>query len=167
MPDPTSTYHQQHNETTEPKPGRPHIPGYGIPKSVAGTLPWRHVVERMERARNYWIGTVGPDGAPHVVPTWGIWVGGALYFGGGQTRWMRNLTANPKVSVHLESGDDVVILEGVVEWLTDPHHPFARRVDEASKAKYGMPSGVPCWVLRPRVVFAWNEFPKNATRWTF
>ena len=30
-----------------PRPSRPHIPGYGIPKTVEGTLPWSHVVNRM------------------------------------------------------------------------------------------------------------------------
>ena len=32
----------------------------------------------------------------------------------------RNLAENPNVAVHLESGDDVVILEGVAEVVTDP-----------------------------------------------
>jgi hypothetical protein len=152
----------------EPKPSRPYIPGYGIPKSVKGTLPWSHVGERMERSRNYWVGTAHPDGRPHTVAVWGVWVEGTLYFGGGpDTRWSRNLATNPQVAVHLESGDDVVILEGVVERITDPGHPMASRIDDAYEAKYQMRHGLPVWVLRPRVAFAWSKFPDNTTRWLF
>lgn len=151
-----------------PQPGRPHIPGYGIPTHIEGTLPWSHVEERMAKARNYWVGTVGAEGRPHVVPTWGVWVEGTLYFGGGpDTRWSRNLAANPHVAVHLESGEDVVILEGTVERIVDPAQPFVTQIDDAYEAKYQMRHGVPFWVLRPQVAFAWSQFPTNATRWRF
>ncbi len=153
---------------TIPAPSRPYVPGYGIPESVEGTLSWSHVVERMQKSRNYWIATTRPDGRPHAVPTWGVWVDDTLYFGGGpDTRWSRNLAANPHVAVHLESGDDVVIIEGVVERITDPSHPLVAPIDDAYEAKYNMRHGIPFWVLRPRVVFAWSKFPDNTTRWVF
>lgn len=157
---------EQHN--SEPRPSRPYIPGYGIPTNIEGTLPWSHVGERMERSRNYWVGTVRPDGRPHVVPVWGVWLDGTLYFGGGpDTRWSRNLAISPQVAVHLESGDDVVILEGSVERITDPDHPLVTRLDDAYEAKYHMRHGIPFWVLRPRIAFAWSKFPDNTTRWVF
>jgi hypothetical protein len=150
------------------KPGRPYIPGYGIPESIEGILPWEHVTERLEKAPNYWVGTIDQQGRPHVVPVWGVWVEGTLYFGGGpETRWSRNLAANPQVAVHLESGSDVVILEGTVERITDPKNALVERIDDAYEAKYQMRHGIPFWVLRPAVAFAWSEFPKNATRWRF
>ena len=156
----------EHN--SEPRASRPYVPDYGIPRSIEGTLPWSHVVERMERSRNYWVGTVSSDGRPHVVPVWGVWVEGTLCFGGGQdTRWVRNLATNPQVAVHLESGDDVVILEGAVERITDPDHPLVTRIDDAYEAKYQMRHGTPFWVLRPRVAFAWSKFPDNTTGWLF
>lgn len=152
----------------EPQVSRPHIPGYGIPASVEGVLPWSHVEERMAQSRNYWVGTVRPDGQPHVVPVWGVWVEGTLYFGGGpETRWSRNLAANPQVAVHLENGDDVVIVEGSVEQISDPSHPLTGRIDEAYEAKYQMRHGLPFWVLRPHLAFAWSKFPDNTTRWRF
>jgi hypothetical protein len=154
----------------EPQPDRPFIAesGYGIPPDLEGTLPWSHINERMAQARNYWIGTVGPEGRPHTVPVWGVWVEDTLYFGGGpQTRWSRNLAASPQVAVHLESGDDVVILEGRVERISDPQHPLLAGIDDAYEAKYGLRHGPPVWVLRPRVVLAWTQFPANATRWRF
>lgn len=151
-----------------PQPGRPYVPGYGIPTSIEGVLPWSHIIERMSQARNYWVGTTGSGGQPHTVPVWGVWLEDTLYFGGGPgTRWSRNLAANPQVAVHLESGDDVVILEGVVERITDPAHPLVKSIDDAYEAKYDMRHGTPLWVLRPRLVFAWSKFPDNATRWQF
>jgi hypothetical protein len=154
----------------EPRPDRPFIaePDYGIPTTLEGVLPWSHVTDRMQQARNYWVGTVGPGERPHAVPVWGVWVGDTLYFGGGpRTRWSRNLAANPRVAVHLESGDDVVILEGEVDQIVNPQHPLLAEVDDAYEQKYGMRHGPPVWVLRPRLVLAWSEFPTNATRWRF
>jgi hypothetical protein len=153
-------------ESKSPEASRPFVKGYGIPKSVEGVLPWSYVGERMTAARNYWVATVHPEGRPQARPVWGVWVDETLYFGGGpDTRWSRNLAANPEVSVHLEDGNEAVILEGTVDRITDPDDPIVARLDEAYGAKYDMPHGVPVWVLRPRVVFAWASFPKDATRW--
>ncbi len=104
----------------EPKRSRPHIPDYGIPESEEGMLPWRHVLERLPSPRNYWVSTTRPDRRPHATPVWGVWLDETLYFGGGpDTRRSRNLDANPHLVIHLESGDDVVIIEGVAEKLTE------------------------------------------------
>jgi hypothetical protein len=153
---------------TIPQASRPNVPGYGIPEHDDGLLPWSHVGERMQKSRNYWIATTGPGGRPHAVPVWGVWVDETLYFGGGpETRWSRNLAADPRVVVHLESGDEAVIIEGVVERIADPDHPMVERLDDAYEAKYNMRHGIPFWRLRPRVAFAWTEFPTTTTRWLF
>ena len=151
---------------TEPKASRPHVPGYGIPKNLKGILPWSFVCERMSKASNYWICTSSRDARPHAVPTWGVWVDDAVCFGGGtETRWARNLAANPAVSVHLESGSEVVILEGTIRRVADPEDPLAVCVADAYEAKYKMRHPPPFWVLRPKMVLAWSKFPKDATRW--
>jgi hypothetical protein len=100
---------------------------------------------------------------------WGIWVDGALCFGGHGVRWEKNLAANPQVSVHLESGDEVVILEGSVTRVTDMNDPFVKKAEQAAKKKYGMGGSGPFWALRPRGAFGWtlkSQF-KDATRWAF
>ena len=97
---------------TDPRADRPHIPGYGIPESTDGILPWSWATERLERATIYWLATAGTDAAPHVIPIWGAWVDGHWYVEGGPTRWQRNLRANPQLAVHIEFGDEVVIVEG-------------------------------------------------------
>lgn len=159
----------------EPPASRPRFPaGYGIPGTMRGALPWSFVEERMDKARNYWASTTRPDGIPHVRPVDGVWLDRALCFGGApETRWVRNLKLNPAISVHLGSEEDVVILEGRAEYVTDPKHPLAAPVLEASRKKYpeyysgGAPPFSPFWMLRPRVVLAWTlkQFPASATRW--
>lgn len=152
------------------KADRPHIRDYGIPETVDDLLPWGFVVERMASARNYWVSTTRPDGRPHAVPVWGVWVDETFFHGGGPaTRKARNLQANPHVSVHLESGDDVVIIEGAVTKLTEENGDpdLLRRIDDAYEDKYDMRHGTPIWALRPRVAFGWSEYPTNVTRWTF
>jgi nitroimidazol reductase NimA-like FMN-containing flavoprotein (pyridoxamine 5'-phosphate oxidase superfamily) len=81
---------------TEPLADRPHVPGYGVPESVDGILPWSWARERLERAIVYWLATTGADGAPHIIPIWGAWVGDRWYVEGGPTRWQRNLRENPR-----------------------------------------------------------------------
>ena len=96
------------------------------------------------------------------------------YFGTARsTRKARNLAHNPAISIHLESGDDVVILEGSAEEVDLTDKPTLKNLDAASRAKYKMPLMVipesVFYRVRPRVVLASTEsdFPNNATRWQF
>ncbi len=157
----------EQRRASEVEVGRPEIPeSYGVPRSGEGMLSWGHVGERMSVARNYWLATVRPDGRPHSVPVWGVWVEDRLHFGGGRsTQKARNLAGNRNVVAHSEGGEDVVILEGVAEEVTDP--PLQERIDDAYEAKYGVRHGTPVWALQPRVVHAWTRFPADATRWVF
>jgi hypothetical protein len=170
---------QQHlRESVGPTPGRPHLPrDYGVPTSGEGLLPWSHATERLERAVNYWVGTTRPDGRPHATPIWGVWLDGTLYFDGSpETRRGRNLAANPSVVVHLESGSDVVILEGAAHQIAGPDRLLALRLAEAYSAKYaalGYAPGPDTWnagglyAVRPHTAFAWTSFPQDMTRWRF
>ena len=125
--------HSPKTDALQPKASRPHVPGYGIPTTEKGLLPWSFAEARLTKARNYWICTTGPGGRPHARPAWGTWVDGMLCFGGHGVRWDKNLAENPQVSVHLESGDEVVILEGSVTRVTDMQDALAKRAAEASK----------------------------------
>ena len=149
---------------------RPRMPeSYGIRDEAEGRglLPWSHVAGRMQSAHNYWIATAGADGRPHVAPIWGLWQDAAFYFSTDPTsRKGRNLAANPSVVIHLESGDDAVILEGPADRFEDP-----RRMQDLDKAyfeKYGYHLiGNSVYRVRPSRAFAWFEadFPGSATRW--
>ena len=103
-------------------------------------LPYSNVETRLAKSRNYWICTARPDGRPHSIPVWGFFLDGALYFGTSRlTRKARNLAHNPALSVHLESGDDVVILEGSAVEVDITDKPTFKKLDTASRSKYRMP----------------------------
>ncbi|WP_458205520.1 pyridoxamine 5'-phosphate oxidase family protein [Haladaptatus sp. NG-SE-30] len=142
---------------------------YGIPESSDGMLSWEFVREKMADDQNYWVSTTRPDGRPHARPVWGVWVDDTFYCGGGEkTRWVRNLATDPELTVHRESGETVVIIEGVAERVTETADPaLVARVDAAYEGKYGIQHGTPFFAVRPHVVFAWSDYPNDATRWQF
>lgn len=156
----------------QPKAGLPQVPAiYGL-KERKQYLPWSHAEKRLVASRNYWICTARPDGRPHSIPVWGFWMDGAFYFGSARpSRKARNLAHNPAISVHLESGDDVVILEGTAVEVSEK--AIFKKLDMVCRKKYKMPLMIMpesvTYCVRPRVVLAWTEreFPKNATRWEF
>jgi nitroimidazol reductase NimA-like FMN-containing flavoprotein (pyridoxamine 5'-phosphate oxidase superfamily) len=160
--------------TSEPRADRPVVPGYGIPTTTTGILPWSWAVERLERATIYWLATTGADGAPHLIPIWGAWVDGHWYVEGGPTRWQRNLRTNSQLAIHVDAGDDIVIVEGRARELVAPEPELAARI-LAGYAKYrpGYEASADHWVegglweLEPVRAFAWTTFPTDMTRYRF
>jgi PPOX class probable F420-dependent enzyme len=161
---------------SEPKASRPYMPGYGLDQITGRPgkrLPWSQVSELLAASRSYWVCTVRPDGRPHAVPVWGQWLDETFYFlTGRQSRKTRNLAENPQVVVHIESGEDVVILEGAAEEVTDAS--LLGQVADAYAAKYDWrlePEFSLSWAiyaLRPRVAFTFREdLEEEATRWRF
>ncbi|MGH2920483.1 MAG: pyridoxamine 5'-phosphate oxidase family protein [Gaiellaceae bacterium] len=148
-------------------------PGYGISKTDEGLLEWSWAEERLLASRNYWIGTTGRGGRPHAIPVWGLWFEGGVVFGTNRSSLKaKNLARDPRVVVHLESGDEVVILEGVVEEIAEPSR--LREIEDAYSAKYEFESdlsgeGSVTYELRPQVALAWMEsdYPRTATRFEF
>ncbi|MGH2601414.1 MAG: pyridoxamine 5'-phosphate oxidase family protein [Dehalococcoidia bacterium] len=152
------------------------MPGYGIldAQSGQGLLPWSWAEERLERARNYFVATVRPDGAPHAMPVWGVWLDGAFSFStGGRSRKARNLAANARCVVSPEHAEESIVLEGVAERVVDAE-AIAQRM-ATYRRKYGtgfpVPEENPVFAVRPRVVFGIiehnPEFSGSATRWRF
>jgi hypothetical protein len=154
--------------------GSPDVPPlYGL-RRRSRYLPFSHAEQRLQKSRNYWICTTRPDGRPHSIPVWGFWIDGQVIFGTARSsRKALNLAKNPAVSVHLESGDDVIILEGAAVEIDISDQTILKKLDAASREKYRMPlmlvpEGV-FYSVRPRTVLAWTEkdFPNTATRWKF
>jgi hypothetical protein len=157
-------------------PDRPDMPGYGIATDNEGMLEWPWLSDAMRSARNYWIITVRPDHIPHATPVWGLWIDEVFYFScGKKSQKARNIAANPSVVVHLESGDEVVIIEGELEMVTGSE--VFTRLSKEYKVKYdfdpfgengGQPND-PFYALKVRKAYAWREkdFPESATRWKF
>jgi hypothetical protein len=75
--------------------------------------------------------------------------------------------------VHLESGTEVVILEGMVEIVDDPAPALSQAIDEQYAAKYDWrpgedttePVGTGWFRLNPARIIAWTQFPADSTRW--
>ena len=159
------------NGQAGPSASRPKIPSiYGVPRDKKGLLPWSDVSERMSAAMHYWVCSVDPDGRPHATPVDGLWIDDKLYFGGStETRRHRNIIANPAVCIHLENAMEVVILQGEAHELRTPDKELALQLVEVSAKKYGWgpkPEDFAkggTFEFRPRVVFAWKQFPKDVT----
>jgi hypothetical protein len=87
------------------------------------------------------------------MPIWGLWRQETFYFGiGKDSRKDRNLAANPEIVLHLESGDEVVILEGRVEAVYDPKEleTYAAEYD----AKYAFFARIPMMLIHGPIVSA-------------
>jgi len=145
----------------------------------AELLEWSEVADRIAAARNYFVATTTDDGRPYLRPVDGVWVEGALCFGGSpETRWVQHLQQRPETSACLPDDDNAVILEGRAEHVTDPELPISKALAPANRAKYPQyfsdsPDAeqpfLPFWCLRPTRVYAWSltAFPSKATRFDF
>jgi hypothetical protein len=153
--------------------------GYGLPTNTEGMLAWADVEARLVAATSYWLATVRPDGRPHVVPRWGVWVDGQFWYDGAPTTvHVRNLQANPACSLHLESGTEVVIVEGTSRAARAPARTLGAQIS-AAFSKYhdqGYSPEADAWagddggglrVLTPQRAMAWFSFPTDATRFHF
>ncbi|MDQ3732705.1 MAG: pyridoxamine 5'-phosphate oxidase family protein [Actinomycetota bacterium] len=165
-------------DSDTPNRDRPVLPGgYGVPIGSKGLLRWAQVEERLIAAQHYWLATVRPDGSPHVVPRWGVWLDGRFYYDGSPTtRHARNLVDNPACSLNLESATEVVIVEGRAEPTSAPADGLGARLSAAFEKYHdlGYSPSPASWVdggglgvLTPVRAMAWFAFPKDCTRFRF
>lgn len=157
-----------------PKVMRPHFPP-GYVQNPKTLLAWDQVMSRLVDAVNYWLCTVRPDGRPHAMPVWGVWTADRLYWDGSpETRHARNLARNPHIAVHLESGEQVVVIEGVCHPAPKPDAALAQYLAEAYTRKYeGYTASPDTWdegglyVVTPQTVLAWTSFVDDPTKFVF
>lgn len=155
-----------------PKSSRPHMPGYGLPADNKGLLPWKWAEQRLTKSHNYWISTVRPDGRPHTMVIWGLWLANVFYFSTGrESRKSRNLKANPNCVVCNELAHEAVIVEGVAREVRDA--ALRKRFFRLYERKYDFDMSPyqrePIWAVRPVKAFAFDEklTLNRATRWRF
>ena len=165
----------------DPSRDRPVMPdGYGVPVGDEGLLDWSQVEERLVASDQYWMATTRPDGRPHVVPRWGVWVDGRLYYDGAPTTvHARNLAGNPACTLHLEDGWKAVVVDGSSAPATPPGPLLGARLSAAFAAKYaarGYEPAADAWegpgagglsVFTPTKAVAWFDFPNDVTRFRF
>jgi nitroimidazol reductase NimA-like FMN-containing flavoprotein (pyridoxamine 5'-phosphate oxidase superfamily) len=148
------------------------MPGYGVGRTRRGILSWTAAANRLARSHNYWLVTTRPDGRPHAMPIWGLWLGDRFYFSSGRlSRKTRNLAANPRCIVCTERADEAVIVEGTAVRVADAAvlASLARPYQRKYRPWTLDPALGPIYEVLPRVVFGVFErtFPRSATRWTF
>jgi putative heme iron utilization protein len=91
------------------------------------------VERRLQTEQNLWLATVRPNGAPHLVAIWFVWVAGKIYLcTGADSVKVRNLRQNPHVSIALEDGTNPFVIDGRAQ----PIGAVPRPVAEAFKKKY-------------------------------
>ena len=142
-----------------------------------GGLLWKEVVERFGTERVCWVHTTSPVGAPNASPVWCAELRQVLYFyTHSGTIKARNLERNPLVGVHLESGSDVLIVQGQLIYMGHPsQHPdvvdlFEKKYDQPEDRPF-LPLADPIfdtlYCLEPRRAVAWTLPDSEATsrRW--
>ena len=87
---------------------------------------------RLRTEQILWLTTVRADGQPQSSPVWFLWDGETfLVFSQPSAQKLRNLAANPRVAVHLESdgtGEDVLTVDGTA--AVDPEVPPSDQLEE-------------------------------------
>ncbi|ACY20101.1 pyridoxamine 5'-phosphate oxidase-related FMN- binding protein [Gordonia bronchialis DSM 43247] len=165
----------------DPAIDRPRFPdGYGVDTDPAGARDWASAEQKLVAAQHYWLCSVRPDGTPHTVPRWGVWVAGRFFYDGAPTtRHTRNVEVNPACTLTLESGTDVVIVEGNSVAVRARADGLGERIAAAfgkyaelgyspeANAWESMTNGGGLRAITPRRAFAWSSFPTDCTRFTF
>ena len=164
------------NRMKTPQITRPVFPK-GYVDNPTASLTWEYVAQRLSESKNYWLSTVRPDGRPHVVPRWAVYLNGKIYYDGSpETRHAQNLVQNPHVSLHLESGDQVIIAEGLSKPAGKPEPKLAQQIAEAYCAKYKQFGYAPqpdqwdsggLYEFTPQKVLAWTKFNEDPTKFIF
>ena len=80
-------------------------------------------LERMSKEEIVWLTTVRPDGTPKPTPVWFVLVDDSfLVYSQPNTRKLRNIQNNPRVSLHFNAdmhGDDVHVVSGEAKVVPD------------------------------------------------
>lgn len=164
------------------KTTRPKFPKGYVDKPVS-YLTWDWVAAQLAESENYWLCSVRPptpefpNGRPHVIPRWAVFVDGKIYYDGSpETRHNRNIELNPEVSVHLESGKEAIMLEGTSQPAGKPSPELGKKLSDAYKKKYKDLGYAPephswdeggLYVFTPRQCIAWSNFTENPTKFIF
>lgn len=155
---------------------RPTFPP-GYVDKPASFLTWDRVAAQLTESLHYWLCSVRADGRPHVVPRWGVILDNKFYYDGSpETRHARNIVKNPHVSLHLENGEQAIILDGRSEPAGRPSPELGMKLSKAYRRKYreiGYSPKPDSWdkgglyVFTPRQCIAWSNFTKDPTKFIF
>jgi hypothetical protein len=147
---------------------------------------WEDGQQQLAEASDYWLTTINPNGHPHVMPLFGVWSEGHLYFTSSpDAQKAKNLEDNPHCAIATHGKTLDLIVEGEAHRITDD--ATLQRIADAYNAKYGWPVTVkdgaydapfgapsagkpPYQLYEVRLTKAFGlgtAEPYGATRWTF
>ena len=152
-----------------PQPDRLRL--YGT-ESDTDALDWEWVDAQLQAAGTYWV-VPRSSGHPHPRPVWGVWQAGALFLSIGTPANNRDLASDPRLTVHLDSGTEVVILEGSVSGSSREAH-VVTAYNSKYDYDYDLDTFGPLTVVSPTRVLSWRsqgwagrEGFHATGRWTF
>lgn len=117
-------------------------------------LDWAWVDSQLEAAGTYWV-VARTAGHPHPRPVWGLWHRQRLLLSIGTPVTVRALSSDPVITVHLESGTEVVVLEGLAEGsAADPE--VIAEYDRKYDWTYDIAAYGPLTVVIPSAILAWR-----------
>jgi nitroimidazol reductase NimA-like FMN-containing flavoprotein (pyridoxamine 5'-phosphate oxidase superfamily) len=145
-----------------PRRVRPKFPEkWHVPNDPKKWITWRRANNRLAKEKVYWISTASREGRPHAAPVWGIWKTNRFYFETDPNSAKgRNLSNNPSLVVHVQDGNDTVILEGSAR-----REKRAERLNQLRRDYVGKYRYTPDWSneveqivfrVEPRIVHAWK-----------
>ena len=152
------------------------MPGYGIKPADegAGLLPWSWAVERLTASHDYWVATVDANGQPAVMPVWGAWLDGAVWFSSSErSRRVRNLQRDARCTVTTDNPIEPVVVEGSAERVRDraPTEVFTNACNVKYETEIPLEFFLENALFRvsPTVAYGLSEhaFTDTPTKWTF
>ena len=150
-------------EIAVPRRVRPKLPdGSHAPDDPRRWITWAHASKRLREEQVYWVCTVRQNGRPHAAPVAGIWRKNGFYFETEPDSVKgRNLSHNPSIVVHVQNGNDVVIVEGSATRESYAAELRRLRADYVRKYEYepdwSEGSGQVVYRVSPSIAHAWRQ----------
>jgi hypothetical protein len=155
--------------TTEPRRASLRLYG-GVAEHAP--LAWAWVEQQLRDAGTYWVVARGAAHPP-ARPVWGIWLDAALHLSIGSPAVRGGLALDARVTVHLESGTDAVIIEGTAA-TSDTTRGAIDAYDAKYDWAYDPETYGPFTHVAPATVKAWrtagvagHDGFQEVGRWTF
>jgi len=136
-----------------------------VPNDPKLWITWEHANDKLARETVYWVSTASRLGRPHAAPVWGIWKQSRFYFETAPNSVKgRNLSSNQSLVVHVQDGNDTVILEGTTRREKRTETLNQLRKDYFRKYQYTPDCSNKreqiFFMVEPKIIHAWKA-PRN------
>ena len=136
--------------------------GSHAPEDPRTWITWAHASKKLRKEQVYWVCTVRQSSQPHAAPVAGVWRNNSFYFETEPDSVKgRNLSHNPSIVVHVQNGNDTVIIEGSATRETHAVELRRLKADYVRKYEYepdwSEGSGNIVFKVSPRIAHAWRQ----------